>query len=228
MMLLERQLVAAVLGIGLLSTTGFAPGQTPSRKSQVVQPKQGPPPDQAEQPDPPAQVESNAEPEPAPQPDAPPPPPATPDQDPTPPPAQAAPAEQATTPDAATPEDQSPQEAPATDQKMLPVADQVTPDETAPQAAPAPVQQTAAKGTPPPRPLPPVRPAPPVGNAAQQQLQKETDTLLQLAQDLKAEIEKAGSNTLSLAALHKADEIQRLTKNLKEKMKEEEQAPAGK
>jgi hypothetical protein len=37
---------------------------------------------------------------------------------------------------------------------------------------------------------------------------------------LKAEVEKAGSNTLSLAALRKADEIQKLSKSLKERMKE--------
>jgi hypothetical protein len=60
--------------------------------------------------------------------------------------------------------------------------------------------------------------------AEQQQLEKDSATLLRLVQELKVEVEKAGSNTLSLAALRKADEIQRLAKNLKEKMKEQGQA----
>jgi hypothetical protein len=42
------------------------------------------------------------------------------------------------------------------------------------------------------------------------------------------EVEKAGSNTLSLAALRKSDEIQRLAKNLKEKMKERGQIAQNK
>ncbi len=55
-------------------------------------------------------------------------------------------------------------------------------------------------------------------------MEKDSATLLQLVQELKVEVEKAGSNTLSLAALRKADEIQRLAKNLKERMKEPGQA----
>jgi hypothetical protein len=62
----------------------------------------------------------------------------------------------------------------------------------------------------------------------QQKFDKDTAQLLQLVQDLKAEVEKAGSNTLSLAALRKADEIQRLVKNLKEKMKEDGQGLVNK
>jgi hypothetical protein len=62
----------------------------------------------------------------------------------------------------------------------------------------------------------------------QQKFDKDTAQLLQLVQDLKAEVEKAGANTLSLAALRKADEIQRLVKNLKEKMKEDGQALVNK
>ncbi len=56
--------------------------------------------------------------------------------------------------------------------------------------------------------------------AKQQQLENDSATLLQLVQELKVEVEKAGSNTLSLAALRKADEIQKLAKNLKERMRE--------
>ncbi len=59
----------------------------------------------------------------------------------------------------------------------------------------------------------------PHGTPEEQQLQKDTDRLLQLVQELKAEVEKAGSNTLSLAALRKADEVMKLSKNLKERMK---------
>jgi outer membrane biosynthesis protein TonB len=50
---------------------------------------------------------------------------------------------------------------------------------------------------------------------------REAAELLSLVQDLKVEVEKAGSNTLSLAALRKADEIQRLAKDLKEKMRDQ-------
>jgi hypothetical protein len=62
----------------------------------------------------------------------------------------------------------------------------------------------------------------------QQKFDKDTADLLRLVQELKAEVEKAGSNTLSVAALRKADEIQRLVKSLKEKMKEEGQGLVNK
>ena len=42
------------------------------------------------------------------------------------------------------------------------------------------------------------------------------------------DVEKAGANTLSLDALRKADEIQKLAKDLKERMKEEGQTFASK
>ena len=71
-------------------------------------------------------------------------------------------------------------------------------------------------------------PAPHPTTPEQQKFEKDTAELLQLVQELKVEVEKAGSNTLSLAALRKADEIQRLAKNLKEKMKTEGQAFASK
>ena len=59
--------------------------------------------------------------------------------------------------------------------------------------------------------------------AKKQQLEKDTAELLRLVQELKVEVEKAGGNTLSLIALRKADEIQKLSKKLKEIMKEEGQ-----
>jgi hypothetical protein len=77
---------------------------------------------------------------------------------------------------------------------------------------------------------PPAQAAPlvPAADPAQEQLQKDTDQLLQLVQELKQEVAKAGSNTLSLAALRKADEVQKLAKNLKEKMKERGQVSQSK
>jgi hypothetical protein len=66
------------------------------------------------------------------------------------------------------------------------------------------------------------KPAPsaPPTDPVQLQLQKDTAHLLELVQDLKAEVDKAGSNTLSLEALRKADAIQKLAKDLKDRMKE--------
>jgi hypothetical protein len=61
---------------------------------------------------------------------------------------------------------------------------------------------------------------PPPGTPEEQQLRKDSAYLLQLVQELKVEVEKAGANTLSLAALRKADEIQKLSKSIKERMKE--------
>jgi hypothetical protein len=80
---------------------------------------------------------------------------------------------------------------------------------------------------------PPAQAAPPAPPAAaadpvQEQLQKDTDHLLQLVQELKLEVAKAGSNTLSLTALRKADEVQKLAKNLKETMKERGQVSQSK
>jgi hypothetical protein len=77
---------------------------------------------------------------------------------------------------------------------------------------------------------PPAQAAAPVPAAdpAQEQLQKDTDQLLHLAQELKLEVAKAGSNTLSLTALRKADEVQKLAKNLKERMKERGQVSQSK
>jgi hypothetical protein len=78
-----------------------------------------------------------------------------------------------------------------------------------------------------PVPAPPAPPAPPA-DPAQQQLEKDTAELLQLVQDLKAEVDKAGSDTLSLAALRKADAIQKLAKSLKDRMKDRVQATVSK
>lgn len=52
----------------------------------------------------------------------------------------------------------------------------------------------------------------------QKQVSEDSAKLLQLATDLRGEIEKAGPNTLSLAALRKADAIEKLAHNIKQKM----------
>jgi hypothetical protein len=88
------------------------------------------------------------------------------------------------------------------------------------QAAPiAQDAQAAQDAQPPKEDTPPAPPAPPA-DPAQLQLQKDTAHLLELVQDLKAEVDKAGSNTLSIEALRKADAIQKLAKDLKDRMKE--------
>jgi HAMP domain-containing protein len=61
---------------------------------------------------------------------------------------------------------------------------------------------------------------PPSTDPAQRRMEKDTADLLRLVRELKAEVNKAGSNTLSVAAVQKADEIQRLVKSLKEQMRE--------
>jgi hypothetical protein len=64
-------------------------------------------------------------------------------------------------------------------------------------------------------------PEPPLSSdPVERQLQIDTAHLLQLTEELKTEIDKAGNNTLSLAALRKADEVQKLARELKERMKD--------
>lgn len=53
----------------------------------------------------------------------------------------------------------------------------------------------------------------------EQQLEKDSTRLLTLVRELKQEIAKAGADTLSLSALRKAEEIQKLSKDLKERLK---------
>jgi hypothetical protein len=51
------------------------------------------------------------------------------------------------------------------------------------------------------------------------QLADESAKLLTLAMDLKAEVDKTNKDTLSLNVIRKADEIERLAHNVKEKMR---------
>ena len=106
------------------------------------------------------------------------------------------------------------------------VARAVTPPAPPPPAEPAPRQEAA-------QPAPPAEEAlaptlPPSTDPAQRQMEKDSARLLQLVRDLKAEVNKAGSNTLSVAAVQKADEIQRLVKSLKEQMRERGQIVVNK
>lgn len=55
----------------------------------------------------------------------------------------------------------------------------------------------------------------------QAQLVADTNKLYQLAQELQAEVAKSSKNTLSLAVVKKAAEVERLAKSLKERMKTE-------
>ena len=54
----------------------------------------------------------------------------------------------------------------------------------------------------------------------QQDLREETDRLFQLATELKAAVDKSNENLLSLEVVRKADEVEKLAKKVKEKMKE--------
>jgi hypothetical protein len=51
------------------------------------------------------------------------------------------------------------------------------------------------------------------------QIADDSAKLLKLAADLKAEVDKTTKDTLSLTVIRKADEIERLAHNVKEKMK---------
>jgi flagellar motility protein MotE (MotC chaperone) len=54
----------------------------------------------------------------------------------------------------------------------------------------------------------------------QQDIRKDTERLFQLATELKAAVEKSNENTLSLDVVRKADEVEKLAKQVKDKMKE--------
>ena len=54
----------------------------------------------------------------------------------------------------------------------------------------------------------------------QQDLRDDTDKLFELATELKAAVDKSNENMLSLDVVRKADEVEKLAKKVKEKMKE--------
>ena len=53
----------------------------------------------------------------------------------------------------------------------------------------------------------------------QEKLQKDTDKLFALATELKSYVDKSNENTLSLDVIKKADEIEKLARSVKDKMK---------
>jgi hypothetical protein len=53
----------------------------------------------------------------------------------------------------------------------------------------------------------------------QAQLRRDTEQLLKLATDLKEEVDKSNENVLSLEVIKKAEEIERLARSIKDKMK---------
>ena len=57
-------------------------------------------------------------------------------------------------------------------------------------------------------------------------LKKDTDKLLQLATELKEYVDKTNENVLSLEVIRKAEEIEKLSKSVKDKMKADEYYPA--
>jgi hypothetical protein len=214
MILLERWILAVVLSVGLVST-GSALGQSSSAKRQ-------PPPVEAATPD--RATADRAQPDQPPADQAKPEEPAADqasDQD------QAKPEEPAA--DQASDQDQAKPEEPAADQAASdqakpeePAADQAASEPAADQAAsePAKPDQPAAN-----QPAAKQMVAIPPATPEEQQLQNETTRLLQLVQELKVEVAKAGSNTLSLAAVRKADEVLKLSKDLKERMKDRGPVP---
>jgi hypothetical protein len=59
----------------------------------------------------------------------------------------------------------------------------------------------------------------------QQRIKQDTDKLLQLATELKQYVDKTNENILSVEVLKKADEIEKLTKSVREKMKTAYEVP---
>jgi hypothetical protein len=57
-------------------------------------------------------------------------------------------------------------------------------------------------------------------SARKKQISDESSQLLAMALSLKAEVDKTSKDTLSLKVIRKADEIERLAKNVKEKIKQ--------
>ncbi len=55
----------------------------------------------------------------------------------------------------------------------------------------------------------------------QQDIRKDTEKLLELATELKQEVDKSNENMLSLGVVKKAEEIEKLAKSVKNKMKGE-------
>lgn len=53
----------------------------------------------------------------------------------------------------------------------------------------------------------------------QEEIKRDSEKLLELATELKQYVDKSNENTLSMDVIKKAEEIERLAKNVKQKMK---------
>jgi len=53
----------------------------------------------------------------------------------------------------------------------------------------------------------------------QEEIKKDSEKLLELATELKQSVDKSSENTLSLDVIKKAEQIEKLAKTVKEKMK---------
>ncbi len=59
----------------------------------------------------------------------------------------------------------------------------------------------------------------PPKEARQAQLEADSAALLELAKQLKAEVDKSNKDTLSLSVIRKATEVEKMARNLKEQMR---------
>jgi sRNA-binding protein len=87
----------------------------------------------------------------------------------------------------------------------------------APSAAPAP-QPAAQPEAKKPSETNPIATMPPVTDPRQEQVAADTQKLLKLSQELKAEVAKSSKDTLSLTVIKKAEEVETLAKKLKDEL----------
>lgn len=71
------------------------------------------------------------------------------------------------------------------------------------------------------KPAEPAKPMTPE-EARQAQLLADTQRLYQLTQELKAEVAKSNKDTLSVSVIKKADEVEKLARSLKERMRQQQ------
>jgi hypothetical protein len=89
--------------------------------------------------------------------------------------------------------------------------------ETLPQSQPKPDEKTTDSASAKPSPNQAMSPE----EARQAQFVADSQKLYQLAQELKVEVSKSNKNTLSIAVTKKAEEIEKLAKSMKERMRKE-------
>jgi len=58
-----------------------------------------------------------------------------------------------------------------------------------------------------------------------QRIKRDTDKLLELATELKQYVDKTNENVMSVDVIKKADEVEKLAKSIREKMKEDYRIP---